>query len=57
MIKKSETDKEPKVYKLVQTINYSILMTTFNYDGNPVAYGVPFMNPFLWYNSSSSSTS
>jgi hypothetical protein len=55
MIKKSETDKEPKVYKLVQTINYNILMTTFNYDGNPVAYGVPFMNPFLWYSSSSSS--
>ena len=57
IIKKSETDKTPKIYKLVQTIDYCILMTTFNYDGNPVAYGVPFMNPFLWYSSSSSSSS
>lgn len=55
LIKKTETDTNPKIYKLVQTVNYNILMTTFNYDGNPVAYGVPFMNPFLWYSSSSSS--
>jgi len=56
LIKKTENDKDPKVYKLVQTVNYNILMTTFNYDGNPVAYGIPFMNPFLWYSSSSSTS-
>jgi hypothetical protein len=31
------------------------MMTTFNYDGNPVAYGVPFMNPFFYYSSSPTS--
>ena len=56
IIKKSETDKDPKIYQLVQTINYNIMMTTFNYDGNPVSYGIPFMNPFFWYSSSSSSS-
>jgi hypothetical protein len=48
-------DKEVKAYKLVQTIDYNIMMTTFNYDGNPISYGVPFMNPFFWYSSSSTS--
>lgn len=48
-------DENFKTYKMVQTIDYNIMMTTFNYDGNPVAYGVPFMNPFLWYSSSSTS--
>jgi hypothetical protein len=42
-----------EVNKLVQVINYNIMMTTFNYDGNPVAYGIPFMNPFFYYSSSS----
>ena len=56
-IKKNEQDTNPISYKLVQTINYNIMMTTFNYDGNPVSYGVPFMNPFFWYSSSSSSSS
>lgn len=55
LIKKSAEDKNPKTYKLVQSINYNIMMTTFNYDGNPVSYGVPFMNPFFWYSSSSTS--
>lgn len=45
-----------KTYKMIQTVNYNIMMTTFNYDGNPVAYGVPFMNPFFWYSSSSNSS-
>jgi hypothetical protein len=48
-------DKEVKAYKLVQTIDYNIMMTTFNYDGNPISYGVPFMNPFFWYSSSTTS--
>jgi hypothetical protein len=55
LIKKNDQDKDPKVYKLVQTIDYNIMMTTFNYDGNPISYGVPFMNPFFWYSSSSTS--
>ena len=45
-------NKQAKLYQLVQTIDYNIMMTTFNYDGNPVAYGIPFMNPFFWYNPS-----
>jgi len=49
-------DKEVKAYKLVQTIDYNIMMTTFNYDGNPISYGVPFMNPFFWYSSSSTTS-
>lgn len=49
-------EEEVKAYKLVQTIDYNIMMTTFNYDGNPVSYGVPFMNPFFWYSSSSSTS-
>lgn len=56
LIPKSKEDKDPKVYKLVQTIDYNIMMTTFNYDGNPVAYGIPFMNPFFYYSSSSTSS-
>ena len=48
-------EEEVKAYKLVQTIDYNIMMTTFNYDGNPISYGVPFMNPFFWYSSSSTS--
>lgn len=55
-IPKSKDDKDPKTYKLVQTIDYNIMMTTFNYDGNPVAYGIPFMNPFFYYSSSSTSS-
>jgi hypothetical protein len=55
-IPKSKEDKDPKTYKLVQTIDYNIMMTTFNYDGNPVAYGIPFMNPFFYYSSSSTSS-
>jgi len=42
-------------YKLIQVIDYNIMMTTFNYDGNPVSYGIPFMNPFFYYSSSSTS--
>ena len=56
LIPKSQDDKDPKAYKLVQTIDYNIMMTTFNYDGNPVAYGIPFMNPFFYYSSSSTSS-
>jgi len=41
-----------EVNKLIQVIDYNIMMTTFNYDGNPVAYGIPFMNPFFYYSSS-----
>jgi hypothetical protein len=48
-------NKLQQVNKLVQVINYNIMMTTFNYDGNPVAYGIPFMNPFFYYSSSSTS--
>ena len=48
--------QNPKNYKMVQTIDYNIMMTTFNYDGNPISYGVPFMNPFFWYSSSSSTS-
>ena len=44
-----------KNYKMIQTVDYNIMMTTFNYDGNPISYGVPFMNPFFWYSSSSTS--
>lgn len=55
-ISKSKEDKDSKTYKLVQTIDYNIMMTTFNYDGNPVAYGIPFMNPFFYYSSSSTSS-
>ena len=55
-IPKNKEDKDPKTYKLVQTIDYNIMMTTFNYDGNPVAYGIPFMNPFFYYSSSSTSS-
>ena len=47
------TDQISQVNKLVQVIDYNIMMTTFNYDGNPVAYGIPFMNPFFYYSSSS----
>jgi len=48
-------NKNFKIYKMVQAIDYNIMMTTFNYDGNPVSYGIPYMNPFFWYSSSSSS--
>ena len=51
----SKDDKLDQVNKLIQVINYNIMMTTFNYDGNPVAYGIPFMNPFFYYSSSSTS--
>jgi len=49
------SDQIKEVNKLVQVIDYNIMMTTFNYDGNPVAYGVPFMNPFFYYSSSPTS--
>jgi hypothetical protein len=49
----AKSKKLEQVNKLVQVINYNIMMTTFNYDGNPVAYGIPFMNPFFYYSSSS----
>jgi hypothetical protein len=48
-------EKNIKTYKLVQAVDYNIMMTTFNYDGNPISYGIPFMNPFFWYSSSSTS--
>jgi len=51
----SKDKKLEQVNKLIQVINYNIMMTTFNYDGNPVAYGIPFMNPFFYYSSSSTS--
>jgi hypothetical protein len=54
-IKQGAGDEIKEVNKLVQVINYNIMMTTFNYDGNPVAYGIPFMNPFFYYSSSSTS--
>jgi len=49
------TSQAKQINKLVQVINYNIMMTTFNYDGNPVAYGIPFMNPFFYYSSSTTS--
>ena len=51
----AKSQKLDQVNKLIQVINYNIMMTTFNYDGNPVAYGIPFMNPFFYYSSSSTS--
>lgn len=51
----AKSKKLDQVNKLIQVINYNIMMTTFNYDGNPVAYGIPFMNPFFYYSSSSTS--